>query len=83
MCYNICAMRRTSILLDPGLLAELERIARRQGRPTAHVIRDALERHVAENGAERRELPGFVGIGHGPVEPPPDDADAIPPEQAT
>ena len=76
-------MRRTSILLDPGLLAELERIARRQGRPTAHVIRDALERHVAENGAEPRELPGFVGIGHTPVQRPADDADVRPPEQAT
>jgi metal-responsive CopG/Arc/MetJ family transcriptional regulator len=75
-------MRRTSILLDPGLLAELERIARRQGRPTAHVIRDALERHVAENGGER-ELPGFVGIGHGPAEAPPDDADVSPPENDT
>ena len=56
-------MRRTSILLDPGLLAELERLARRQGRPTAHVIREALEGYVSEQGEEKRSLPGFVGLG--------------------
>jgi hypothetical protein len=59
-------VKRTSILLDPGLLAELERIARRKGVPTAHVIRGALEAYVAEEGAGMRELPGFVGIGRGP-----------------
>ena len=62
-------MRRTSILLDPGLLAELERTARRQGRPTAHVIREALEQFVAAQAAEERALPAFVGIGHGSGEP--------------
>jgi len=69
-------MRRTSILLDPGLLAELERIARRQGRPTAHVIREALERHVAAEAAELRALPGFVGLAHGPGGPETDAIDA-------
>ncbi len=59
-------MKRTSILLDPGLLAELERLARRRGVPTAHVIRDALEAYVAEQGAGERQLPGFIGIGRGP-----------------
>lgn len=59
-------MRRTSILLDPGLLAELERLGRREGRPTAHVIREALEQYVATHGEEIRALPGFVGLGHGP-----------------
>lgn len=61
-------MRRTSILLDPGLLAELERISRREGRPTAHVIREALERYVAAHAAEERTLPAFVGLGRGPEE---------------
>jgi metal-responsive CopG/Arc/MetJ family transcriptional regulator len=62
-------MRRTSILLDPGLLAELERISRREGRPTAHVIREALERYVAAHAGEERKLPAFVGLGRGPEEP--------------
>jgi predicted transcriptional regulator len=64
-------MRRTSILLDPGLLAELERLGRRQGRPTAHVIRAALERYVAAEEEEKAPLPGFIGIGRGPGDPPP------------
>ncbi len=60
-------MRRTSILLDPGLLAELERLARRQGRPTAHIIREALDRYVSEQAEQRRELPEFVGMGRGVI----------------
>lgn len=59
-------MRRTSILLDPGLLAELERLARRDGRPTSQVIREALEAYVAGRRDAERRLPGFVGIGQGP-----------------
>ncbi|HEU5325092.1 MAG TPA: CopG family transcriptional regulator [Candidatus Limnocylindria bacterium] len=59
-------MKRTSILLDPGLLAELEGLARRKGVPTAHVIRGALEAYVAEQTDGERQLPGFVGIGRGP-----------------
>jgi metal-responsive CopG/Arc/MetJ family transcriptional regulator len=59
-------MRRTSILLDPGLLAELERISRREGRPTAHVIREALEQYVAAHAGQERTLPAFVGLGRGP-----------------
>lgn len=61
-------MRRTSILLDPGLLAELERIAHRQGRPTAHVIREALERYASALREEHRALPAFVGLAHGPID---------------
>jgi len=60
-------MRRTTIMLEPGLLAEFERVARRSGRPTAHVIREAMEEYVARAGeAQERPLPDFVGIGHGP-----------------
>lgn len=59
-------MRRTSILLDPGLLAELERIARREGRPTSQVIREALDAYVADRVGAERNLPGFVGIARGP-----------------
>jgi predicted transcriptional regulator len=60
-------MRRTSVLLDPHILAELERLARRSGRPTSHVIREAMERYVAEEAAEGETvLPSFVGIAAGP-----------------
>lgn len=46
-------------------MTELERIARREGRPTAHLIREAMERYVTDQ-RQPRELPGFVGIGRGP-----------------
>jgi hypothetical protein len=52
-------------MLDPALLAELERIARRSNRPTAHVIRESLERYVEEARGTEPRLPDFVGIGHG------------------
>lgn len=58
-------MRRTSILVDPRVMTELEHIARSEGRPTAHLIREAMERYVTER-RQPRELPGFVGIGRGP-----------------
>jgi predicted transcriptional regulator len=60
-------MRRTSILLDPGLLAELERISRRQGRPTAHAIREALEMYVEAHAGDGRTLP--AGSQDGPATP--------------
>jgi hypothetical protein len=58
-------MRRTSILVDPQVMTELERLARRAGKPTAHLIREAMERYVTER-RQPRELPGFVGIARGP-----------------
>jgi metal-responsive CopG/Arc/MetJ family transcriptional regulator len=61
-------MHRTSILLDPGLLAELQRLARREGRPTSEVIREALDAYVVARRDAERPLPGFVGIARGPEE---------------
>ena len=50
-------------MLDPALLTELERLARRSGRPTAHVIRESLERYVADAREQgSRSLPSFVGM---------------------
>ncbi len=55
-------MRRTSVLLDPQILTELERLARRAGVPTSHVIREAMERYVADAaGNADTALPSFVG----------------------
>ena len=60
-------MRRTTILADPRILTELEQLARAQGRPTAHLIREAMERYVASE-RQPHTLPAFVGIGRGPGE---------------
>jgi len=36
-------MRRTTILADPELLTNMEELARRDGVPTSHVIREAMD----------------------------------------
>lgn len=61
-------MRRTSILVDPRVMTELEQLAKRDGQPTAHLIREAMERYVAarRDDEEPRPLPGFVGVAQGP-----------------
>jgi predicted transcriptional regulator len=59
-------MRRTTILADPELLTNLEEIARRDGRPTSHVIREAMERYVvARRGEPSADLPILVGMFEG------------------
>ena len=59
-------MRRTTILADPELLTNLEEIARRDGLPTSHVIREAMERYVvARRGEAKADLPALVGMFEG------------------
>lgn len=59
-------MRRTTILADPELLTNLEEIARRDGLPTSHVIREAMERYVvARRNESGADLPGLVGMFEG------------------
>ena len=60
-------MKRTTIMVDESILAELDRLARRQRRPTAHLIRESLEKYVSNARLmEGTTLPAFVGIGEGP-----------------
>ena len=60
-------MKRTTIMVDQSVLAELDRLARRQRRPTAHLIRESLEKYVSNARLmEGTTLPAFVGIGDGP-----------------
>ena len=60
-------MKRTTIMVDESILAELERLARRQRRPAAHLIRESLEKYVTNARLmEGTTLPAFVGIGEGP-----------------
>ena len=60
-------MKRTTIMVDEAVLAELDRLARRQRRPTAHLIRESLERYVTETRLmEGTTLPAFVGMDEGP-----------------
>ncbi|HEX5578084.1 MAG TPA: ribbon-helix-helix protein, CopG family [Candidatus Limnocylindria bacterium] len=70
-------MKRTTIMVDEGVLAELDRMARRQRRPTAHLIRESLERYVTEARLmEGTTLPAFVAMDEGPGDVA-DQAEAI------
>ncbi|MCB0060169.1 MAG: CopG family transcriptional regulator [Caldilineaceae bacterium] len=70
-------MKRTTIMADEELLFRIERLARRQGRTKAEMIRDALELYVADQEAElplASPLMNLVGLA-GPDAPPMDLAD--------
>jgi hypothetical protein len=64
-------MKRTTIMVDEGTYADLEEYARRDGVPTARLIREAMERYVTERErqAEAQPLPDFVGKLTGGGEP--------------
>lgn len=55
-------MKRTTILADERLLAEVAAVARRRGVTTSHVVREALERYVSDEQAEPQSLPDLVGM---------------------
>jgi hypothetical protein len=58
-------MKRTTVMVDEGIYAELETFARRDGVSTGRLIREAMERYVTDrqerNPEGERELPSFVG----------------------
>jgi predicted transcriptional regulator len=56
-------MKRTTVFLDERIESDLRSIARRQKRPVAAVLREALEKYVS--GEKRRPgLPrGLVSLG--------------------
>ncbi len=55
-------MKRTTIFADEEMLNALREIARREGLSVAEVIRQALDRFIAEQRGGQR-LPSIVGIG--------------------
>ena len=55
-------MKRTTILADERLLAEVSALARRRGVTTSHAVREALEHYVADGQAEGHQLPDLVGM---------------------
>jgi predicted transcriptional regulator len=56
-------MKRTTVYLDEGTDLELARIARRQARSKAELIREALDRFVQAERAQKQPLPSWVGAG--------------------
>jgi metal-responsive CopG/Arc/MetJ family transcriptional regulator len=55
-------MKRTTILADERLLAEVSAVARRRGVTTSHAVREALEQYVAQEQAGGQPLPELVGM---------------------
>jgi predicted transcriptional regulator len=57
-------MKRTTIFLPESLERELQGLARREGKPVAWFVREALATYVAsQRGAAR--LPSFAAIAEG------------------
>jgi predicted transcriptional regulator len=56
----ICHMKRTTIFVPEDLERDLQLYARRQGRPTAAIIREALTAYIASKQSSSG-LPSFVG----------------------
>lgn len=55
-------MRRTTILADERLLAEVTAVAKRRGVTTSHAVREALQRYVTDEQAAPQPLPELVGM---------------------
>jgi len=70
-------MKRTTILADERLLAEVTAVARQRRITTSRAIREALERYVESVQAEARPLPAVVGMFDGPAEALGQQADEI------
>jgi len=56
-------MKRTTVFLDEQLERELQAFARRQRRPTAALVREAVERYIIAVRGSTRERLGFIGVG--------------------
>jgi len=55
-------MKRTTIFADENMLDSLKEIARMEGISIAEVIKQALNRFIADRQKDKR-LPSIVGIG--------------------
>ena len=56
-------MKRTTVFIDPQLERELQALARRDGRPMAALVREAVAQYVAAARRERTAKLGFVAAG--------------------
>jgi metal-responsive CopG/Arc/MetJ family transcriptional regulator len=58
-------MKRTTIFADEYLLEDVKNLARQKNSSIAEVVREALERYVADNRPAPDAALSFVGIGEG------------------
>lgn len=76
--YITYTMKRTQIYLEDGQARQLATRARRDGVTASHVIREAIDRYLAEPEDEAAELARFrtaldATFGIAPYLPPGDD----------
>lgn len=64
-------MKRITTTVDPSTYGILEDLAHRDGVATARLVREAMERYVADRQREMQPLPlpDWVGMFHGNEEP--------------
>lgn len=60
MYASIQHMKRTTIFVPEGLDRDLQLYARREGKPAAAVVREALAAYLARSPGSR--LPSFAGV---------------------
>lgn len=58
-------VKRTTVMLPEETMARLRYESRLRGSSVAEIVRDAVERHLAEPDAEGERRLGFIGIGEG------------------
>ncbi len=56
-------MKRTTVFLDEPLEGDLRMLARRERRPMAEMVREAINEYVARAKRRRTERLGFVAAG--------------------
>lgn len=63
-------MKRTTVFIDESVEVDLHALARRQQRPVAALVREAVEQYVVAGRQTVPARPGFVAIGrsgHGDI----------------
>ena len=63
MYASIHHMKRTTLFIDPQLERELQALARRDGRPMAALVREAVAQYVAAARVQGSGRLGFVAAG--------------------
>jgi predicted DNA-binding protein len=56
-------MKRTTIFMEEHVESDLHAVARRQGRPVAAVVREALGRYVAQEKGKSDLSLSFLAVG--------------------
>jgi hypothetical protein len=56
-------VKRTTIFIEEQVERDLQAVARKQGRPVASVVREAIATYVVNQRETSHRLPSFAGVG--------------------